>query len=299
MHVSVCNQRWPGAPGIYCLLFHKNNHGIPEKTLAGLYLCTLPYFSDGASAQYKNCKNLYNLCQHEADYGVKAEWNFFATSHGKSPCDGIGGTVKRLAARASLQATEARQILTPMQLYNWASSNVTGIIFFFVSADEVRRTTASVQKRLDAAATIPDTRSQHRFVRANQNSLHMYRLSYDHLHTTVSTCVEDLCDDSEDLNATVGCYVAAVYDEQWYVGMITERSHVHHDVVINFMTHNQRTNVFSWPQRKDECAVVLMYSASAFCHRKFSSTVQVTNRDGWHYHQEIWPVYVTEEVGSG
>ena len=32
-----------------------------------------------------------------ADHQVTAAWNFlFATSHGKSPCDGIGGTIKRL-----------------------------------------------------------------------------------------------------------------------------------------------------------------------------------------------------------
>ena len=29
--------------------------------------------------------------------------NFFATSHGKSACDGIGETVKRLLTKASLQ----------------------------------------------------------------------------------------------------------------------------------------------------------------------------------------------------
>ena len=61
------------------------------------------YFSDGAAAQYKNRKNFLNLCHHKADFGVDAEWHFFATSHGKGPCDGLGGTVKRLAARASLQ----------------------------------------------------------------------------------------------------------------------------------------------------------------------------------------------------
>ena len=33
------------------------------------------------------------------------EWHLFATSHGKSPCDGIGGTVKSSLARASLQNT--------------------------------------------------------------------------------------------------------------------------------------------------------------------------------------------------
>lgn len=54
----------------------------------------LVYFSDKAAAQYKNCKNLKNLCLHQADCGIDAEWNFIATSHGKSPCDGIGGTIE-------------------------------------------------------------------------------------------------------------------------------------------------------------------------------------------------------------
>jgi hypothetical protein len=29
-------------------------------------------------------------CYNE-DFGALAEWHFFATSHGKSACDGIGG----------------------------------------------------------------------------------------------------------------------------------------------------------------------------------------------------------------
>ncbi len=61
------------------------------------------YFSDGAASQYKNRKNFVNLCKHETDFGIKAEWHFSATSHGKGACDGVGRTVKRLATRASLQ----------------------------------------------------------------------------------------------------------------------------------------------------------------------------------------------------
>ena len=61
------------------------------------------YFSDGAASQYKNRENFINLCHHVDDFGVPAEWHFSATSHGKGACDGVGGTVKRLAARASLQ----------------------------------------------------------------------------------------------------------------------------------------------------------------------------------------------------
>ena len=33
----------------------------------------------------------------------KHNGTFFATSHGKNACDGVGGTIKRLAAHASLQ----------------------------------------------------------------------------------------------------------------------------------------------------------------------------------------------------
>lgn len=79
------------------------------------------YFSDGAAGQYKNKKNFVNVLNHENDFGVPAEWHFFATSHGKGPCDGIGGTIKRLAALASLQRT---LILTSREFYEWAISNV-------------------------------------------------------------------------------------------------------------------------------------------------------------------------------
>ena len=61
------------------------------------------YFSDGAAAQHKNHKNFINLCYHEAYFGINAEWHFFATSHGKGSCDGVGGTIKQLEAKASLQ----------------------------------------------------------------------------------------------------------------------------------------------------------------------------------------------------
>ena len=52
------------------------------------------YFSDGCTSQCKNYKNMLNLCRHKDDFGIDGTWVFFATSHGKSPCDGIGGTVK-------------------------------------------------------------------------------------------------------------------------------------------------------------------------------------------------------------
>jgi hypothetical protein len=51
------------------------------------------YFSDGCAGQYKNRKNFANLVLHKVDFGIPAEWHFFVTSHGKSSCDGLGGTL--------------------------------------------------------------------------------------------------------------------------------------------------------------------------------------------------------------
>ena len=82
------------------------------KTELALDMQHIQYFSDGCAGQYKNCKHFINLCHHKTDFGTSCTWNVFATSHGKSPCHGIGETVKRLIARASLQRPIKNQILT-------------------------------------------------------------------------------------------------------------------------------------------------------------------------------------------
>jgi hypothetical protein len=61
------------------------------------------YFSDESAAQNKSRKNLLSITHHYEDSAVPAEWHFFATSHAKSAHDGVGDTLKRLAAKTSLQ----------------------------------------------------------------------------------------------------------------------------------------------------------------------------------------------------
>ena len=85
----------------------------------GTGIKTIKYFSDGAASQYKNKYNLLNLGFHFEDFGINAEWHFFATAHGKNACDGVGGSLKRLAARASLQRPLEDQITIPQKLFDW------------------------------------------------------------------------------------------------------------------------------------------------------------------------------------
>jgi hypothetical protein len=69
------------------------------------------------------------LTLHEEDTGVPAEWHFFAPLDGKSACDALGGTVKKLAARASLQQPYIDQITIPRQVVNWEQTNIQNMNF--------------------------------------------------------------------------------------------------------------------------------------------------------------------------
>ena len=111
---------------------------------------TVYYFSDGAASQYKNKKNFIHLACHQHDFKVPAEWHFFATSHGKGPCGGVGGTVKRLATRASLQKSFHNQIQMPLQLYDWAKSAITSVEFSYAEASDIESEELLLRDRLEA-----------------------------------------------------------------------------------------------------------------------------------------------------
>ena len=77
-----------------------------------------------------------NLLNHKKDFVIEAEWHFFATSHGKGACDGIGGCVKRNAYRASLQNRNSKKITNTTELYKWATEFFNKIYFDFCTVEE-------------------------------------------------------------------------------------------------------------------------------------------------------------------
>ena len=96
---------------------------------------------------------------------------FSATSHGKGACDGLGGTVKRLAARASLQRPYNDQIMTPRQLFDWASTNVPAVHLGYCRTDDYQREQHNLEQRFNQSRTIPGTRKLHSFVPASNSKV--------------------------------------------------------------------------------------------------------------------------------
>ena len=116
------------------------------------------------AAQYKNCKHSINLCHHFHDFSIECTWNFFATSHGKLPCDGIGSTVKRLTSPASLQRPSSDQILSAKEMFLFCKGKIEGIKFAYIPSNEIDTSRAELAARFSLAKTIPGTRGYHQFV---------------------------------------------------------------------------------------------------------------------------------------
>ena len=110
---------------------------------------------------------------------IKAEWHFFATSHGKNVCDGVGGTIKRLAARASLQRPISNQILTPLQLFEFAKVEIPGVTSFYISTEHVNKVAQILQQRFLNPPKFKGTRKNHQFIPVVGNNIQMSRVSGD------------------------------------------------------------------------------------------------------------------------
>lgn len=61
------------------------------------------FYTDSPTSQYRNKTLFYLLSHHKELFDVTASWNYFEAGHGKGPCDGVGGSVKRIADEAVQQ----------------------------------------------------------------------------------------------------------------------------------------------------------------------------------------------------
>ena len=98
-------------------------------------------------------------------------------SHGKSTSDGIGGTMKRPATKASLKRPAHNQILTPLDMFTYCESDVTGIKFFSMSSTTIKENVILLQDRYNAAQTVKGTRQLHWFVPQTKGKLLVYNTS--------------------------------------------------------------------------------------------------------------------------
>ena len=110
-HISLCNISDDLEHG-NCFVHELQRIVMPHIKENLPQIKSVTYLNDDCAGQYKNYKAFLNLCHHKSYFDIDETWAFFATSHGKSSCDGICATVKCKILHASLHRHLNNQILS-------------------------------------------------------------------------------------------------------------------------------------------------------------------------------------------
>jgi len=94
------------------------------------------YLSDSPTSQYRNA-SIFNLVSlHKSMFNISASWHYFESGHGKGPCDGVGGAVKRAA---DLAVKKGRLITTASTFYEWGITQTgSAVTYLLVKKDKVK-----------------------------------------------------------------------------------------------------------------------------------------------------------------
>ena len=90
--------------------------------------------SDGPSSQFKNNFIANCLSWFEKTFNAKVYWNFFASSHGKGPVDGIGDTIKQTAANV---VTSHKGMITDSSIFADAVESISKVKAFHITSQDV------------------------------------------------------------------------------------------------------------------------------------------------------------------
>ena len=101
---------------------------------------------------------------------------FFAISLGKSACDGIGGVVKKMIAKARLQRPFENQIFTVQDMYTFCKQNFGEKISFLYSGEEIEKE-KFLATRFQNALLIPGTQKLHKIIPVGNVRVKIYKTS--------------------------------------------------------------------------------------------------------------------------
>jgi hypothetical protein len=118
--------------------------------------------SDGCAQQFKNKFTISLLPFCKEDFGVESEHHFFATSHGKSAVDGVGGSLKR-NVRNRVMCTPGLEVNNAEQFAECANSLCKNTIVFHVSPEEIQRSKIILDRRWSGLRDFAGIRNCHSF----------------------------------------------------------------------------------------------------------------------------------------
>jgi hypothetical protein len=260
-------------------------------------LNSIEYFTDGCAAQYKNFKNFINLFHHKEDFGVEARHTFFATGHGKSACDGLGGAVKRMATLHNLANRQGSNPITSAQeffdfMVQKQTVEGTKVKYLLILKTEIDAIThkKGLEDRYSKFKTVEGTQRFHHVKRGQGGKILLfYETSYDEHHSVYVDISNSLWDALSMDSFSSGDWVAVTNNDKghhWYFGQILSLDPENEELEVDFMKE---------PGDKEGCRTFTRENAKCFVPRDLVLRVvhpptKVTNRT------MAWPERLTAEI---
>lgn len=257
--------------------FHAFRVKVVERMKSDLpFVKQIKYVSDGAGSQFKNYKNIGNLCFHQEDFGIPASWIFTATSHGKSTCDGMSAVVKRSIRLKSLN--EGVLITTAEKMFEVSQQTLTSetLEFVFVSEDEVTTVRRNLTPRYKKLNKISGIRQNHHFEVPEDKVVQMRRYSYSAEYTQmymVNDEDEDQVEmETDTLNQKIelGDFISVQVGNNYQIGMVTQIKVDDVSFILRTMQRKGKGGLaLVWPETMNEYEVcihevLLVVSAPVF-----------------------------------
>lgn len=152
-----------------------------------------------------------------------------------------------------------------VHIYLW---NVKGdfnlcsdIVVFYVTQEEIHSSEEKLQERFSVAKTIPGTQKLHRIIPVSTNELKVFPLSQSTMTQNVAICNIVKGSDDENTcepifeNYPVSSFIACIYEQKWWIGIVKQQSDEHNDLLVSFMHPSGEAKQYSWPQKEDSCWV--------------------------------------------
>ena len=108
-----------------------------------------------------------------------AAWIFLLTAHGKSACDGIGGSIKRRTSHESLRQPASNPILNANDMTEYCKAAFPSIIIDVVTSEDYESASSSIKNRVNSSWTLDGTRGFHSFDHVGQVKIGAKIISYD------------------------------------------------------------------------------------------------------------------------
>lgn len=213
-------------------------------------------WSDGPSSQFKNRYIAFLISKLCLRYNLKSmQWNYFCTSHGKGPVDGVGAAVKR-GVRDAVKS-RACSVQSASEFVNVAKQFTPKITLLIGSIVE------GLFHDVESAPAVPGIKSFHyikstlsrdqSFLATTPSPTVQLETATVFSETDVSSNTVKIHDDSiavDELKFAVNDYVIVRYNNQLYPGVVVSKCTERKTAVIKAMK-KATSSSWQWPQKDD------------------------------------------------